>query len=115
MKRCATWLWAAAFEYNGKTYPNMITAGIDGDWAEIGNKAARFGAIDPENRELHSVLSTGLTQTRFLDSRAIKRELAGPAFDFTRNEATANNRLADFARAPSCYTCKMAAPCLSLR
>src|SRR5271168_2553880 len=28
------------------------------------------------------LLSTGLTQTRFLDSRAIKRELAGPAFDF---------------------------------
>jgi len=72
----------AGVEYNGKSYPNMIEAGIDGDWPEIGNKAARFGAIDPANRELHSVLSTGLTQTRFLDSRAIKRELAGPAFDF---------------------------------
>jgi type IV secretion system protein VirD4 len=72
----------AGVEYNGARYPNMIEAGIDADWPELGNKAARFGAIDPANRELHSVLSTGLTQTRFLDSRAIKRELAGPAFDF---------------------------------
>ena len=72
----------AGVDYNGAHYPNMIEAGIDGDWPEIGNKAARFGAIDPANRELHSVLSTGLTQTRFLDSRAIKRELAGPPFDF---------------------------------
>jgi type IV secretion system protein VirD4 len=71
------------FEYNGKTYPGMITAGIDHDWEEIGHKAARFGSISPENRELHSILSTGLTQTRFLDSRAIKKELAGPAFDFS--------------------------------
>jgi type IV secretion system protein VirD4 len=72
-----------AFEYNGKSYPGMITAGIDHDWEEIGHKAARFGSISPENRELHSILSTGLTQTRFLDSRAIKKELAGPPFDFT--------------------------------
>ena len=61
----------------------MIAAGIDHDWEEIGHKAARFGSISPENRELHSILSTGLTQTKFLDSRAIKKELAGPAFDFT--------------------------------
>jgi type IV secretion system protein VirD4 len=71
-----------SFEYNGESYPGMITAGIDHNWEEIGHKAARFGSISPENRELHSILSTGLTQTRFLDSRAIKRELAGPAFDF---------------------------------
>jgi type IV secretion system protein VirD4 len=70
-----------SFEYNGASYPGMITAGIDYEWEEIGHKAARFGAISPENRELHSILSTGLTQTRFLDSRAIKKELAGPAFD----------------------------------
>jgi type IV secretion system protein VirD4 len=76
-------IMAPAFEYNGREYPGMITAGIDLDWEEIGHKAARFGAISPENRELHSILSTGLTQTRFLDSRAIKRELAGPAFDFS--------------------------------
>ncbi|MGE4046478.1 MAG: type IV secretory system conjugative DNA transfer family protein [Acetobacteraceae bacterium] len=76
-------IMAPDFTYNGVTYPGMITAGIDHDWEEIGHKAARFGSISPENRELHSILSTGLTQTRFLDSRAIKRELAGPAFDFT--------------------------------
>jgi type IV secretion system protein VirD4 len=73
------------FEYpgTGKLYPGMIAAGIVQDWEEIGHKAARMSSISPENRELHSILSTGLTQTRFLDSRAIKRELAGPAFDFT--------------------------------
>ena len=71
------------FKYNGNTYPDMIRAGIYNDWEEIGHKAARFSAIDPQNRELHSILSTGLTQCRLLDSRAIKRELAGPAFDFT--------------------------------
>lgn len=71
------------FDYNGKTYPSMIAAGIDADWEEIGHKAARFSSISPENRELHSILSTGLTQTRWLDSRAIKKELAGPPFDFT--------------------------------
>jgi type IV secretion system protein VirD4 len=76
-------IMAPEFTYNGRTYPGMMTAGIDHEWEEIGHKAARFGAISPENRELHSILSTGLTQTRFLDSRAIKRELAGPAFDFT--------------------------------
>lgn len=70
------------FEYNGQQYPGMMMAGVDYDWPEIGHKAARFGAIDPANRELHSILSTGLTQTRFLDSRPIKKELAGPAFDF---------------------------------
>lgn len=78
-----TMIMGESFEYNGKSYPGMITAGIDHDWEEIGHKAARFGSISPENRELHSILSTGLTQTRFLDSRAIKRELAGPAYDFT--------------------------------
>jgi type IV secretion system protein VirD4 len=76
-------IMAPEFEYNGRSYPGMITAGIDYDWEEIGHKAARFGEIDPSNRELHSILSTGLTQTRFFDSRAIKKELAGPAFDFT--------------------------------
>lgn len=71
------------FEYNGNTYPGMITAGMDYNWEEIGHKAAHFGSITPENRELHSILSTGLTQTRFIDSRAMKKELAGPAFDFS--------------------------------
>lgn len=77
-----TMIMGESFEYNGKSYPGMIAAGIDHDWEEIGHKAARFGSISPENRELHSILSTGLTQTRFLDSRAIKKEVAGPWFDF---------------------------------
>ena len=85
----------------------MITAGIDHDWEEIGHKAARFGSISPENRELHSILSTGLTQTRFLDSRAIKKELAGPAFDFSDNEAEAGHGLAHSTRPPSRHSCQM--------
>jgi type IV secretion system protein VirD4 len=79
-----TMIMGEAFDYNGKTYPGMVTAGIDYDWEEIGHKANRFGAISPENRELHSILSTGLTQTRFLDSRPIKKELTGPWFDFSQ-------------------------------
>ena len=65
------------FEYNGKTYPGMITAGIDHDWEEIGHKAARFGSISPENRELHSILSTGLTQTRFSGQPRHKKRTGG--------------------------------------
>jgi type IV secretion system protein VirD4 len=71
------------FDYNGKIYPGLMRAGDDFDWMEIGDKAARFATISPDSRELHSILSNGLTQTRFLDSRPIKRELAGPAFDFS--------------------------------
>lgn len=70
------------FEYRGKLLPGMIAAGIIHNWEEIGHKAQRFAAITPESREMHSILSTGITQTRLLDSRAIKRELAGggPSF-----------------------------------
>lgn len=42
---------------------------------ELIAKAARYVEISPENRELTSILSTALTQTRWLDSRPIKRDL----------------------------------------
>jgi hypothetical protein len=44
-----------------------VEPGFDLDWEEIGHKAAPFGSISPDNRERHSILSTGLTQTRCLD------------------------------------------------
>jgi len=71
------------FRYRGKLYPGMIAAGIVHNWEEIGHKAARFGDVTPENREILGVLSTALTQTRWLDSRPIKRDLDGPRCDFS--------------------------------
>ncbi len=37
-----------------------------------------------DNKELNSVISTALTQTRWLDSRPIKEDLKGPAHDFSQ-------------------------------
>jgi type IV secretion system protein VirD4 len=70
------------FHYEGLELPGMIEAGTRHGWPEIGIKAARFGDITPENREIHSVISTALTQTRWLDSRPIKDDLARNPFDF---------------------------------
>jgi type IV secretion system protein VirD4 len=71
------------FSYKGQLYPGMIAAGRLYGWPEISNKAARFASITPDSRELHGILSTGLTQTRWIDSRAMQRELAGPEFDWS--------------------------------
>jgi type IV secretion system protein VirD4 len=71
------------FEYQDKLYSGMINTGIRHNWPEIGIKASRFGDITPENREILGVLSTALTQTRWLDSRRVKKDLAGPTFDFS--------------------------------
>jgi len=54
----------------------------DGGNAELAVKAGRFADISGENRELNSIISTALTQTRWLDSRPIKADLARGAFDF---------------------------------
>lgn len=70
------------FRYKKKLYPGMEAAGIKYNWPEIGHKAERFSDINYQSREPHSIISTGLTQTRFLDSRAIKHDLAGQAMDF---------------------------------
>jgi type IV secretion system protein VirD4 len=71
------------FPYKGLKLPGMIETGVRTGWEEIGIKAARFGDINPENRELHGVLSTALTQTRWLDSRPIKAELRKNPIDFS--------------------------------
>ena len=71
------------FRYNGDLYPGILAAAYIHKWPEMGIKAARFGDINPENRELHGVLSTCLTQTRWLDSRPIKADLAKNPVDFS--------------------------------
>lgn len=76
------------FAYRGNRYLGMVLAGIQYDWEEIGVKANRFIDINPENKELHSILSTALTQTRWSDSRPIKRDLKGPQFDFSTLKQT---------------------------
>ena len=44
-------------------------------YPELRAKAARFAEISEDSKELHSIISTALTQTRWLDSRPIKRSL----------------------------------------
>lgn len=71
-----------SFMLNKKKYLGAIQTGIRDDFEEIGIKTSRFLDLAPENKELHSVLTTGLAQTRWLDSRSIKKDLMGSAFDF---------------------------------
>jgi type IV secretion system protein VirD4 len=61
----------------------MMKVGIDLGHEELTIKAARFRDISPENRELNSILSTAMTQTRWIDSRPMKADLARGAFDFS--------------------------------
>lgn len=63
-------------KHEGALYPGMIAAARMHKCPEIETKIARFGGITPDDREMHSVLSTALTQTRFLDSRPIKKDLS---------------------------------------
>lgn len=59
-----------------------MIAGVDADCDELTIKAARFSELTAENKELNSILSTALTQTRWLDSRPVKADLARGSFDF---------------------------------
>jgi type IV secretion system protein VirD4 len=61
----------------------MMATGEKLGQEELTVKAARFRDLTPESRELHSILSTALTQTRWLDSRPIKKDLARGTFDFS--------------------------------
>jgi type IV secretion system protein VirD4 len=62
----------------------MISAGDGLDWPELSLKATRFAAIEPGNRELNSILSCALTQTRWLDSRPMQADLGMEPMDFAR-------------------------------
>ncbi len=77
-------------EYIGNDYErfrenvrNMIELAKNMECPELEAKLSRFAVIDNESRELNSILSTAQTQTRWLDSRPIKRDLGKGAFDFS--------------------------------
>lgn len=61
---------------------DMCVLGDEEDCGELVIKASRFLDINEESKELNSILSTALTQTRWLDSRPIKADLSGGTFDF---------------------------------
>ena len=62
----------------------MMVAGVNQDCEELVVKSGRFRELNSENKELNSVISTALTQTRWLDSRPVKADLARGAYDFGR-------------------------------
>src|ERR1019366_8357126 len=62
----------------------MMVAGVANDCEELIVKSGRFREITPDNKELNSILSTALTQPRWLDSRPIKADLVRGAYDFGR-------------------------------
>ena len=70
------------FEYKGVKYPGILRCASRIGWPEMANKLNRFSDFKPDNRELLSIISTGLIQTRSFDSRPIKRDLKGPPYDF---------------------------------
>jgi type IV secretion system protein VirD4 len=71
------------FRYKNRLYPGIIAAADHYGWPQIRNKVERFSSINPDNKELHSVLGTALTQTRWLDSIRVANDLKGPAYDFS--------------------------------
>jgi type IV secretion system protein VirD4 len=67
------------------TITKMIAVAGRRDCPELAVKAGRYAEISDESRELNSILSTALTQTRWLDSRPIKRDLAtSSSIDFAK-------------------------------
>jgi len=75
---------AERYKYEKLTVPGMIAAAIIFKHPELEAKASRFGDIGPENRELSSVLSVALTQTRWLDSFPVAKDLHSGDFSFGR-------------------------------
>lgn len=80
-------LGLAATEFR-ETVGKMIDAGIDHKCEELAVKAGRFAELTGDNKELNSIISTALTQTRWLDSRPIKKDMAQGAFDFSTLKQT---------------------------
>lgn len=71
------------FQYEGVTMEGIGPLAERTGWEEMWNKAARYGDITPENREMLGVISTALTQTRWLDSRPVKADLNKDPIDFS--------------------------------
>ena len=57
-------------------------ASKDFDCEELATRVARFQELNGENKELNGIVSTALAQTRWLDSRPIKRDISRGSFDF---------------------------------
>ena len=62
---------------------DMQAVAIQYTCEELGIKAARWRDMEPDNRELTSIFSTALTNTRWLDSMPIKSFLAEGEIDFS--------------------------------
>ena len=62
----------------------LTAAGRELGWPELAIKAARFAGMEAEDRELSRVLACALTQTRWLDSRRLRKDLTRhEPIDFT--------------------------------
>jgi len=68
----------------GKTIPGILKLSVIEKCPELEAKASRFADIGPENREIASVMAVALTQTRWMDSRPVAREVKREPFDFSR-------------------------------
>jgi type IV secretion system protein VirD4 len=64
------------------TVREMRRIGIEREWDELSIKASRFQDITPESRELTSIISNAVTQTRWLDSRPVKADTSKGMIDF---------------------------------
>jgi type IV secretion system protein VirD4 len=65
-----------------KGEPSIILVAEEHDCAELERKLAPFGQLAPEDRELHGIVSSARTQTRFLGSPQIARDLSRPGIEF---------------------------------
>ena len=65
------------------TVRKIIKTAIDNGCEELAIKAGRFADFSSDSRELNSIISTALTQTRWLDSRPVKADLAQGSFDYS--------------------------------
>jgi type IV secretion system protein VirD4 len=62
--------------------PSMQLAGQMAHCPELDRKLERFTLLTADNKELNGIISTALTQTRWIDSRPISADLAKGKFDF---------------------------------
>lgn len=56
----------------------ILEAADSYDYEELFNKVSKLKDVDPDNKEIFGILSTCLTQTRWVDSRRIRAMIEGP-------------------------------------
>jgi type IV secretion system protein VirD4 len=64
--------------------PCVFIAADEHDVPALWTKLSELEEISPEDRELNAFIRSAKTQTRFLDSPPMKRDLAKPGVDFSR-------------------------------